>query len=58
MENIDARTKKNQKRLRIAKRLKSLGQMIKTDDIDTDEIDCMDCEDKKMSDSTGLQVQI
>ena len=57
-ERDDVR-KKNAKRLRIAKRVKSMGIQIKTDNMDTDETECMACEDKaKLGKSSEMQLQL
>lgn len=57
-ERDDVR-KKNAKRLRIAKRVKSMGIQIKTDNMDTDETECMACEDKaKLGKPSEMQLQL
>jgi hypothetical protein len=57
-EREDVR-KKNAKRLRIAKRVKAMGLQIKIDNLDTDETECMVCEDKeKLGKPSEMQLQL
>lgn len=51
---------KNQKRLRIARRLTLLGVGINKDraGFDTDEDDCQACEDKELADPQAMRIQI